>query len=432
MINNINTLNRKQAPNIKDAIDFQLSLKPYEKFVLDNGIEVYAVNAGAEQVMQIEWVFYAGNWYEDQNGIAVATNHLIKNGTRQHNAFEISEYVDFYGAYLNRNCYNETAVISLHALSKHIHELLPIVQELIVDAIFPEQELEIFRQNMKQRLEVNLKKCDFIGNRLIDEYLYGYDHPYGKYSTEKTYNDLSIDKIKAFHGSYYLNGKMMIFVAGHLPKDIFQQLNAQFGKLPVRQHDFPSITHPIVRAEEKKYRVSNDPNGVQGAIRMARPFITRKHPDFAPMQVLNALFGGFFGSRLMSNIREDKGYTYGIHSYIQNHIGDSALMISTEAGRDVCEDTIKEVYHEMKRLREEKVSAEELLLVKNYLIGTVLGDLDGPFHIIGRWKNIILNGLSEDHFYKSIDSIKSVTPEKLQELANQYLDPNDYYELVVV
>lgn len=432
MTNNINSLNRKQAPGIKDAVDFQLTLKPYEKFVLDNGIEVYAVNAGAEQVMQIEWVFYAGNWYEDQDGIAVATNHLIKNGTRNKNAFEISDYVDFYGAYLNRNCYNETAVVSLHTLSKHVSELLPIVQELIVDSIFPEQELEIFRQNMKQRLAVNLKKCDFIGNRLIDEYLFGSQHPYGKYSTEEMYDALNTGKIKAFHQSYYLNGRMMIFVAGQLPKDIFQQLNVQFGKLPVRQDNFPVVTHPVVRAEEKKYRVSNDPHGVQGAIRMARPFITRKHPDFAPMQVLNALFGGFFGSRLMSNIREDKGYTYGIHSYVQNHIHDSALMISTEAGRDVCEDTIKEVYHEMQVLREEKVSAEELLLVKNYLIGTVLGDLDGPFHIIGRWKNIILNQLSDDHFYKSIDSIKSVTPEKLQELANQYLDPKDYYELVVV
>lgn len=432
MTNSINILNRKQAPTIKDAVDFQLTLKPYEKFVLDNGIEVYAVHAGAEQVMQMEWVFYAGNWYEEQNGIAAATNHLIKNGTRHKNAFEISEYVDFYGAYLNRNCYNETAVISLHTLTKHLTELLPIVHELIVDSIFPEQELEIFRQNMKQRLEVNLKKCDFVGNRLIDEYVFGYEHPYGKYSTEQTYNALNTDKIKTFHQSYYLNGRMMIFVAGQLPKDIFQQLNAQFGKLPVRLYDFPEITHPVIRADEKKYRINNDPNGVQGAIRIARPFITRNHPDFAPMQVLNALFGGFFGSRLMSNIREDKGYTYGIHSYVQNHMHDSALMISTEAGRDVCEDTIREVYHEMKVLREEEISAEELLLVKNYLIGTVLGDLDGPFHIIARWKNIILNGLPEDHFYRSIDAIKSVSPEKLQELANIYLDPKDYYELVVI
>jgi len=150
------------------------------------------------------------------------------------------------------------------------------------------------------------------------------------------------------------------------------------------------------------------------------------------MQVLNTLFGGFFGSRLMSNIREDKGYTYGIHSYFQNHIAESAIMISTEAGKDVCEETVKEVYHEMELLRREPVSEEELLLVKNYLIGTILGDLDGPFHIIGRWKNVVLNELPQDYFYSSVDAIKNVTPAHLQELANKYLQPDSFYELIVV
>jgi predicted Zn-dependent peptidase len=194
----------------------------------------------------------------------------------------------------------------------------------------------------------------------------------------------------------------------------------------------PEYSHPIKAAVDRQYRISNDPNGVQGAVRIARPFITRKHPDFAPMQVLNAVFGGFFGSRLMSNIREDKGYTYGIHSYFQNHMAESALMVSTEAGKDVCEKTIQEVYHEMKVLREELVSDEELLLVKNYLIGSILGDLDGPFHIIGRWKNIILNKLPEDYFVISVDALKKVTPAELQALANKYLQPEAFYELVVV
>jgi predicted Zn-dependent peptidase len=134
----------------------------------------------------------------------------------------------------------------------------------------------------------------------------------------------------------------------------------------------------------------------------------------------------------MSNIREDKGYTYGIHSYFQNHMAESAWMVSTEAGKDVCEKTILEVYHEMKVLRDEPVSDEELLLVKNYLIGSILGDLDGPFHIIGRWKNIILNNLPEDYFVTSVDAIKKVTPAELQALANKYLQPEAFYELVVV
>ncbi len=423
---------RRKAPRIKDAVEFDLTLKPYDKYVLDNGVEVYAVSAGPEEVMQIEWVFYAGNSFEDQNGVAAATNHLIKNGTSSKTSFEISEHFDFYGSYLNRHCYHETAVISLHTLTRHMAELLPVVSELVTDPIFPEHELDIFKQIMKQKLEVNLKKCDFVATRLIDEYIYGIDHPYGKYSTLQTYESVSRDQLVEFHKRFYLHGKFVIFVAGVLPADLFEQLNKHFGKINVQQDAALTLTHTVMPAIEKKYRVNNDPNGVQGAIRLARPFITRKHPDFAPMQVLNTVFGGFFGSRLMSNIREDKGYTYGIHSYFQNHISESAWMISTEAGKDVCEDTIKEVYNEMQLLRDEPVSEEELLLVKNYLIGTILGDLDGPFHIIGRWKNVVLNELPHDYFYSSVDAIKKVTPAELQALANKYLQPESFYELVVV
>jgi predicted Zn-dependent peptidase len=150
------------------------------------------------------------------------------------------------------------------------------------------------------------------------------------------------------------------------------------------------------------------------------------------VQVLNSLFGGFFGSRLMSNIREDKGYTYGIHSYLQNHIRDSAWMVSTEAGKDVCEATIREVYEEMRQLREATVDDDELSLVKNYMIGSILGDLDGPFQIIARWKNIILNGLDENYFYNSVNTIKTITATELQALAGKYLVPEEFYELVVV
>ena len=148
--------------------------------------------------------------------------------------------------------------------------------------------------------------------------------------------------------------------------------------------------------------------------------------------VLNTLFGGFFGSRLMSNIREDKGYTYGIHSYLQNHVHESAWIVSTEAGRDVCEATIAEVYKEMTLLREELVDADELLLVKNYMMGSILSELDGPFHIMARWKTIILNDLPETFFYDYINTIKSITAPELKDLANKYLQHDAFYELVVI
>jgi zinc protease len=133
----------------------------------------------------------------------------------------------------------------------------------------------------------------------------------------------------------------------------------------------------------------------------------------------------------MANIREEKGYTYGIHSYLTNLIQESALMISTEAGKDVTEATIREVYLEMKRLCEEPIPADELKTSKNFMIGTLLGDLDGPFQVAGRWKSLILNGLTEDYFYRGIEIIKNIKPGELQELANKYLNAADFYELAV-
>jgi predicted Zn-dependent peptidase len=164
---------------------------------------------------------------------------------------------------------------------------------------------------------------------------------------------------------------------------------------------------------------------------LAQSFPNRHHPDFKKVIVLNNLFGGFFGSRLMSNIREEKGYTYGIHSYLQNHLQESAWMVSTEAGKDVCEATIEEVYKEMERLRTEPVDAEELLLVQNYMMGSILGDLDGPFHIMAKWKNMILNNLPEDYFYQSVQAIKETNATEMMEMANKYLQPDAFYELVV-
>lgn len=425
-------LNRKIAPEIKDAVEFNLQLKQAEQFTLNNGIPVYSINAGAQEVTMIELVFYAGNCYEDQNIVAGTTNFLLKNGTSKRSAFEINEHFEYYGAYLNRNCYNETSNITLHCLNKHLNQVLPLVEELITDSIFPEEELAIYKQNQIQRLKVSLQKCDFVANRFIDEYLFGFHHPYGRYTSIPDFEALSREQIVQFYNDYYVNGKCLIFVAGNLPADIFDQLNTVFGHLPLNKKPLAQKSFLVQPVAQKKHRVTNDENGVQGAIRIARPFPNRHHPDFMKAQVLNNLFGGFFGSRLMSNIREDKGYTYGIHSYFQNHVADSAWMVSTEAGRDVCEATINEVYKEMQILRDEPVDEEELLLVRNYMIGSILGDLDGPFQIINRWKTYVLNGLDDSYFYNSINTIKSITSEEVQQLAQKYLVPEAFYELVVV
>jgi predicted Zn-dependent peptidase len=393
---------------------------------------LYKVQAGTEEVVQIEWVFKAGNWYEQQKNVASAANFLIKNGTTGKTAYDINEYVDFYGAYLNRSCYNETAVVTLNCLTRQLSSLLPLVQEIFTEAVFPEDELHIFRQKMKQKLAVNLKKCDFVAGRKIDALLFGEKHPYGIFSEMADYDALEIEELRRFYARYYQQGHCTIFAAGIFPADFDAHMETHFGSLPFNRSVPQEPEHLVQPAEQKKWNVLNDSDGVQGAIRMARHFPNRHHPDFPGVQVLNTLFGGFFGSRLMNNIREDKGYTYGIYSYLQNHIHGGAWVISTEAGREVCEATVKEVYHEMQQLRDGDIDPEELLLVKNYLIGTLLGDLDGPFHIIGRWKSLILNGLDISFFNHSVDTIKNIQAEELKVLANRYLQPEDFYELTVI
>jgi len=424
-------VDRIAAPIIKDAIDFNIQLKPYHKFTLDNGVEVYAYEGGAQEVVLVDLVFYAGNSFEQKNWVAAATNFLLKNGTSTKTSFEITDAFEFYGAHLNRSCTNETATVTLHCLSKHYQEVIPLMGEIIAEATFPEKEIAILKQNQIQRLLLNLKKGDFIANRLIDEYLFGFDHPYGKYSVEQHYKNINREDLVTFYEQYYKQGKCVIFIAGKFPATMEPLLNKYIGQLPLNKKEIKEQVHPIFSAKQKKYRILNNTGSWQGSIRLARHFPNRHHPDFPAAQVLNNIFGGFFGSRLMSNIREDKGYTYGIHSYLQNYMHAGAWMVSTDAGKDVCKATIEEVYKEMKILRETLVKEEELKLVKNYMLGALLGDLDGPFQIISRWKTYLLNDLTEDYFYNTIKVVRSVTSEELQVLAEKYLKEEDFFELVV-
>ena len=225
-------LDRKKNPPIVDAVNFKLNLKPYQKFVLDNGVEVYAVDAGAEEVLQTEWIFSAGNAQEEKNLVAATTNFLLRNGTSTKTAFQINEQFDYYGSYINRACYNETATITLHSLTRHIDNLLPKVRELITDSVMPQEELSIYQQNMKQRLKVSLKKSDFVAGRMIDVYLYGEKHPYGKFSRAEDFDALGREQLLNFYKKYYQQGKMVLFVAGKLPADLAPLLNQYFGDLP--------------------------------------------------------------------------------------------------------------------------------------------------------------------------------------------------------
>jgi zinc protease len=425
-------LDRTTPPAIHDAIEFDYVLPAIHTEHLSNGLPLYWLNAGVQDVVEVDWVFPAGLWFEQKPAVAHAVAALLKNGTSTKSAHEINETFEFYGANLKVNPGNDFSSVTLYTLTKHLPKLLPLVYELLTDAVFPEQEIQIYKQNAIQRLLVNLRQCEFVANQRIDALLFGEAHPYGRYSKKEKIEALQREDLLWFYKRHFALANVRMFMAGKISPQDVKAMDDVFGKAALTPESVSQETFSAPAPSEKKHRIVNDESGVQGAIRVGRLFPNRHHEDFAPMVVLNTLFGGYFGSRLMSNIREEKGFTYGIYSSLAPYINGGSLTIHTEVGRDVIEPAVKEIYHEMKLLCEQPADEEELLLVKNYLLGNLLGDLDGPFHIIQRWRTLILNGLTIEHFNRNISIYKNITAKELQQLSQKYFCTDDFYEVVVI
>jgi len=425
-------LDRKVSPAIHDAVEFDYKLPPINTAKLDNGLPLYWLDAGVQDVVQIDWIFSAGLWHEQKPAVAHATAGLLKNGTAKHTAEQINEALEFYGAQLKVSAGNDHATVTLYSLTKHLPVLLPMVLEIITEATFPESEVEIHKHNAIQRLLVNLRQCEFVANQKIDALLFGPGHPYGRFSKKENIEALTREDLVIFYKSNYALSNVQLFMAGKVGEKEVKCINDVFGKHPLEKTEIKQSLFTASPSPEKTCRIDNDPNGVQGAVRIGRLFPNRRHPDYTPMVVLNTLFGGYFGSRLMSNIREDKGYTYGIYSSLSPELNGGSFIIHTETGRDVVEKAIKEVYHEMEVLRNEAATDDELLLVKNYLLGGLLGDLDGPFSILQRWRTLILNGFTEEYFNNNIRIYKTITAKELQGLAQKYFGKEDFHEVVVI
>jgi zinc protease len=426
------SINRTVAPAITDPVAFDYNLPPISTDTLDNGVPLYWLSAGVQDVAELNWVFPAGIWQESKAAVAQATAGLLRNGTITQDARQLNEALEFYGASLRVQAGNDHATVVLHCLSRHLPVLLPVVQDIICNAVFPERELDLYCQNTIQRLQVSLRECEFVANQRIDAVLFGAEHPYGRFSEKEKIEALTVTDLRDFHRQQYRLTDARIFMAGKVSTADVALINRYFGQTTAdTAAAVPEAAGTIDLAPLREH-ISNDPDGVQAAIRVGRRFITRNHPDFAGMVVLNTVLGGYFGSRLMSNIREEKGYTYGIYSSVGAYQHDASLIIHTEVGRDVAEDAVKEIYKEMELLRTELIGEEELLLVKNYLLGNILGDLDGPFSILQRWRGLILNDFGLERFHSNIRTYKDITAAELQALAVRYFNAEDFSQIVVI
>ena len=423
------TLNRKQAPDFKtiDKIDIQHAVS----HTLDNGIKVYTIDSGSQELTKLEFLFKAGMYYQSQPLLASAANNLLETGTKNYSANELSDNIDFFGSFFECSVEQDFASLALFSLNKYLDKSLHYVEDIIKNPIFPKDEFDIYISNKKQKHLVNSEKVNVLARRRFSELTFGENHPYGVIVKDEDFDKLTLQSVIEFYKTFYHSANCTIIASGKLSKDLIETLNQFFGKTTwghVQAIPVPQVT--IDTTKQQKHFIEK-PDAIQSAVRVGRLMFNKKNPDYFKFQVLNTILGGYFGSRLMANIREDKGYTYGIGSGLASLLHGGFFFISTEVGTDVTNDTLKEIYKEIKTLREELIDADELETVRNYVLGQFLRSVDGPYSLADKFKAIWEFDLGYDYFEKYFEAVKNITPQEIKNLANTYLQEKDLIELVV-
>jgi len=392
---------------------------------LDNGMPLYALHFSEQEILKVEAVYHAGRPQEEKPLVARATSRLVREGTQQRSAAELAEHFDFYGAALSIPANLDFGIYTLFGLYRYRQELLPVFAEMLHEPAFPEEELETFKRNSIQELLVELDKTEVLTYRQLTECIFGEAHPYGYNSSAAAYEALQRDDLVHYFERWYTPSNGFLIASGRVDDDVIRLLNATFGQSPPR----PTPPQPIpVLSDRRPQRVHlSRPQAPQMAIKIGRRLFNRHHPDYNAFNVLNTVLGGYFGSRLMRNLREKRGLTYGVYSTVDALALDGYFYLAAEVHENKAAVALREIYGEIQRLREEPVPEAELEMVRNYLSGMLLNGLDGPLNVSDLVRTMVSEGLPFDAFEAQVQAVQTVSAEVLQQLAQRYLDPQDLW-----
>ncbi|MEO1435061.1 MAG: insulinase family protein, partial [Bacteroidota bacterium] len=283
--------NRTQAPPLKEILN--IPLHEFEQHELDNGMPLYQINKGTQDIIKLELVFLAGRWYESQKLTSRTTARQLREGTKTMTSQSIAEQIDYYGGSLRSSANLDTSSITLYCMRKHLPNILPIMESVLVEPIFPQAELDIFKQLQAQRLKIDMSKNDIIAYREITQHFYGTEHPYGYNSSPQLYQGIALADLKQFHQDFYHAGNCKLFLSGKTDQSTIQLINKHLGQSMARKEAI-QMQH-IVDSEKQKKHFTERPGSVQSAIRIGRRMISKRHPDFPGFYILNTILGGYFG-----------------------------------------------------------------------------------------------------------------------------------------
>lgn len=411
-------MDRQIAPTYHQADHLELIFP--EKITFNNGVELYWIKDVKDESVRLDIEWTAGSKYQNDKLVASFTSKLLLAGTSQKTSQQISEEIDFFGGYVSKSLDKDHSAVTLYGLTENITEIWKLFIDAFDGAVFPESELEKERAVALNQYKVDMQKVKTICRREFNRALFGAETPYGMVADEEDYAKVNRSQLEDFYNIFYRNTRPTFFLVGNVDDTLINALRDWSNGFASSESDSVNSF-----SSQKTGVYHTDKEALQSAIRIGRQLFRKDHPDYFNFQVLNTILGGYFGSRLMANIREDKGYSYGIGSGIAVMEDAGYFFIATEVGSQHRQATIDEVFFEIDRLKNEPIGQDELKKVQNYLLGDFLRQSDGPIAMMDSFKNIYYNKLPSTYYNDFISAIKDCTPEELSRLAKEYLKKED-------
>lgn len=422
------SVDRKSIPRIQIP---KLSVIPeIERSKLDNDLTLFLIRMGHEDLLRLDFVFEAGQVFENKPLQASTTNMMLLEGSKNHSAEEINRLLDFYGTFPNLITEKDTAGFSIIFMNRHLEKITSLCHEILFEPIFPNKEFSILINNRLQRYLVNMEKVQTIARDMFFESLFGTGHPYGHQVVRTDFENLSVDDLELFHRMLYNPGNMAIIASGKIHDSLPEALNRYFGAYNQGLTGSEPVIRPGIHLQDPR-RISMKKEGaIQSAIRIGKATINKTHIDYPGLKVVNTILGGYFGSRLMKNIREEKGYTYGIHSALASLRDSGYISVSTEVGSNHAKSALQEVYKEIRSLQNEPVGTDELDIVRGYMMGELIRLFDGPFSTADTFRSVWEFGLGTDYFPEFEKKIKTIMPDEIIHLARTYYNIEQFHEII--
>jgi predicted Zn-dependent peptidase len=419
---------RQDIPGIITPSAGDTSLPGFVK--LGNGVPVYLIGNGTVDLFRVEFGFRAGQVMEDVHLAAPTANAMLTEGTLEHDAATINDLIDSTGAALNHLADKDTAGLVTVTLARKLDEVMALAREVLFSPSFPENEFRMLTERRIQAFRTGRQKTSVIAREAFYESLCGSRNPYGRISTEADYRSLTTADLLVFHNKHYQPGNMYITVAGKEPERVLPVLERRFGHDNVSGWVKPEFPMLLFESSQPGVIFREVTSPVQSTVRMGWKGITRNHPDYQALQVATMILGGYFGSRLMRNLREDKGYTYGIHAVAGAFRDIGYITLMTDVANEYRDAALKEIRKEIEILIREEAGAEEMTLVRNHLMGEIARMFDGPFAVAEAMRGVIDYETGPDYYTRLAETVRTITPARIREIFQSYFSPDDAFIII--